>query len=1326
MKQTRTPRRETGGGAAWAAAVPPTIRPSGGMTEGRMRAMRLPPCGPCVVPLAAMVLVTVLLCTAACARPIVWQINDPVAPGDTCVMFGDGFGTAPKIAAARLTDGPASSPGHAAAAVVPHGAGASVLQATDQCLKVLLSNKLAPGIFSLRVGDERTEVLLNRPAVWWTQVDYGDPGAKAPTLRLFGKNLAGPSAQVYLKGPKTIALGLGKREDTWAAQAPLTDVPDGTYEVSYHSGYGGPAGWSTPSALTISRPKPWPATIYNVSDFGADGSATRDDTAAVQSALDKAGAAGGGIVFLPRGRYRLSDTLKLPRFTVLRGEAARESALFWPDTTTPPEALLLGTNSFAIENLTIYASMAKHIIVGDQGLTPDAGNVRLWRVRTRVDAYRGHLEAAEVDKRFRDTLRIVGGDTVRLGGPNLRITQCDLYGSGRALYLSRASNAVIRGNAFYNGRHGWYCISGSDGLIFEDNTITGADLMSTGGGLNCLDGSSYSQNVYYARNTLGLMHGWDREAMTSDAGGGLYYGPISKAEGTALTLPEAPKSGRNWAGAAVFVFNGKGWTQMRRVVKVEGDTVTIDRPWDVAPDATSLIGITMLQRHYILDGNDFSDAGIAIQFYGTSLEHIVSGNTCARAGGYQGIGKPYGGYQLPPDKNPCHQPSWFCQFVGNEITEGSIYRSGANNSILSGDSVIGVFGWPLTKDWPWPYNVGSVVKRNTLDNNARIHVGGNANDKPVASDAVIEYNTISNSDEAVRLDNAVSGLVVRGNHFENVRDPFTGDGTARTAIEAPQLAEAERSRLRAAAREAGVTGDPTQWPAVAAALTALQNAPQATAREASLQVLPAFVREAGARGAQLPIATAARLLGFSVQINRASTLPALLQKGIGGEGTLVLDLALTRALPQWQVTASVPGAKPAGPVALQNGKASLTLPVTVPAGQWGRQELPLQVGVVLPGAQPSVIKLSAPLVVGTGQIRDWMVVGPFANKSGQPLDLTLYPPEDELNLQAQYEGLKWQPVQLGSEWLDLGALLKTKEPGVAYAVAGIHAEKETPAILQVGSSGGVGIALNGQYVASMNQARNAAPNQDRVPLTLMPGDNVLLVKTSTNSNQWRFTADLVPAGASFPGAVSIMPAAQLAGRAAFAPPKPRTASQAGEVRFPAGVDWKLVYADDFATDALSARWRSAIGKWTARGGLLQSGGDKAFLAYAEKLPAPVRIEYDTRVVADAGGDLSPFWLKDPSDYASGYLIGFGSNGNTANKVLVDGSEMQTATRPLVVPGKWHHVIAQVLADGRVQLIVDGQMSLDYKGPAPGVAKHPGLWTWGAEGVFSKVRIYSGG
>ena len=51
----------------------------------------------------------------------------------------------------------------------------------------------------------------------------------------------------------------------------------------------------------------------------------------------------------------------------------------------------------------------------------------------------------------------------------------------RSLFLFKPRGAYVARNHFYNGRWGWYCLSGVDGLIFEDNQITGADLMSTGG-----------------------------------------------------------------------------------------------------------------------------------------------------------------------------------------------------------------------------------------------------------------------------------------------------------------------------------------------------------------------------------------------------------------------------------------------------------------------------------------------------------------------------------------------------------------------------------------------------------------------------------------------------------------------------------------------------------------------------------------------------------------------------------------------------------------------------------------------------------------------------
>jgi hypothetical protein len=58
----------------------------------------------------------------------------------------------------------------------------------------------------------------------------------------------------------------------------------------------------------------------SVKDFGAVGDGVTDDTAAIQAAITAVAAAGGGVVFVPRGTYVISSTLNIPATVYLRGE----------------------------------------------------------------------------------------------------------------------------------------------------------------------------------------------------------------------------------------------------------------------------------------------------------------------------------------------------------------------------------------------------------------------------------------------------------------------------------------------------------------------------------------------------------------------------------------------------------------------------------------------------------------------------------------------------------------------------------------------------------------------------------------------------------------------------------------------------------------------------------------------------------------------------------------------------------------------------------------------------------------------------------------------
>jgi hypothetical protein len=58
---------------------------------------------------------------------------------------------------------------------------------------------------------------------------------------------------------------------------------------------------------------------WNAAEMGAVGDGQTDNTAAIQKALEVAGQAGGGIVELPAGRYRVNGTLSVPKGVTLQG-----------------------------------------------------------------------------------------------------------------------------------------------------------------------------------------------------------------------------------------------------------------------------------------------------------------------------------------------------------------------------------------------------------------------------------------------------------------------------------------------------------------------------------------------------------------------------------------------------------------------------------------------------------------------------------------------------------------------------------------------------------------------------------------------------------------------------------------------------------------------------------------------------------------------------------------------------------------------------------------------------------------------------------------------
>ncbi|HEY3332271.1 MAG TPA: LamG-like jellyroll fold domain-containing protein [Capsulimonadaceae bacterium] len=701
-----------------------------------------------VIRIAAVAFVFASLTRAAVAAPVVLWASDPVAPGQTVLVFGDGFDGCKSVHWERIPDKPGGR---------AYMGDVAPVQVRQKSVKFVLPATVPQGVFraTIRVGASSATVVVNRPQVLWAQGNAGSSATQGGFVRVVGKCLAlpGKKAVIRLSASGHDTNVAPTRSEPFTAQAPLpSSLPAGTYSLTVSS-----AGnaWSEPVSFVVApRPRPVPVVLTAPEP---DSNATANVTA-IQALLTKAGET-GGVVRLPAGRWGLDDGLTVPRNVTLEGAGMDRTALCWKDSDTPPKALIAGTDHFAVRDLSLYAINYIHGIIADQS-TPTAGSVAIERVRMRINPYRGHLTLDEVNKRFTAAMKHSsgGGDSLRLGGENITVAGCDIYGAGRCLYLSRASGAWVHDNTFYNGRWGWYCLSGNNGVIFENNSVIGGDLMSTGGGLNCLDGSTCSQNVYYAGNTLRNMFGWDREAMTTDAGGAAYYGLLKSGTANTVTLPVDVTWTRNWTGAGIFVLNGTGQGQYRQIAKTAGRDVTVDKPWQIVPDATSIISITMLQRNYLFVGNSFTDAGVAIQMYGMAVGNIASGNTTARTDGYHNFGMNYHGVQ----------PSWYIQWLDNRITDGTVYSGGHDQSVWMDEAHLAVQALDTRVTPLAPVTLCAIVRGNKLDDSAHIEIGtGNHAEVPLTEEVVVEQNVVKNALYGLKVARMTAGVYSRENTFIN-------------------------------------------------------------------------------------------------------------------------------------------------------------------------------------------------------------------------------------------------------------------------------------------------------------------------------------------------------------------------------------------------------------------------------------------------------------------------------------------------------------------------------------------------------------------------------
>lgn len=348
---------------------------------------------------------------------------------------------------------------------------------------------------------------------------------------------------------------------------------------------------------------------------------------AIEKALAAAGAAGGGIVFFPRGTYFVNSSFgfDVPWGVKLEGEGKDLVQIIFSETysvcssqcssstdacsssrwqctnshgpgspfsgaTALFRGPSTGSGGWAVSDLTMYMTAYHNAMFY---VSHDTHGFEMQRVRVTLNSFfggngpgMGRSPTANISWGLRDP-----GDLLVMIGTDWLLEDCDLFSDGTVLTsVSRPGYCTIqrgnrtskdhchgsawgiaRNNRFFNGGSSHFMPQWKQ-IIFENNTITGISPIAGGQSMGTGPGGGRLHHIYHAKNKIQFVWGNDREIVTFDDAGSAYLGRVAavSADGRTLTLAADARSSLSgewlgWDGAAVSVLNGTGAGTWRRV-----------------------------------------------------------------------------------------------------------------------------------------------------------------------------------------------------------------------------------------------------------------------------------------------------------------------------------------------------------------------------------------------------------------------------------------------------------------------------------------------------------------------------------------------------------------------------------------------------------------------------------------------------------------------------------------------------------------------------------------------------------------------------------------
>ncbi|GAB3784618.1 hypothetical protein GCM10028818_44630 [Spirosoma horti] len=743
----------------------------------------------------------------ASAQPVIFNISPSIQPGEAISLQGNFSSAAKAFMLAGTADTPITLP--------------ILVQTTGQATVQIPAN-IPIDRYQIWLQDQgANSPRVNLNQAWPMHADSPDinPGGQ---LRIFGRNLLlkrGTPAVRLVEGSNSLpATVLSDQSNAFCLtiQLPTTLQPGRTYTLYASNGLG---GTTTATETRLEQPLtaipttsdyfqlgvPWAnkfdfyRNVYNVKTdprlpAKATGNGSTNDQTAIQAAIDRASADGGGIVFLPAGTYKLTspyfEYIHMRDRVVLQGAGKDQTllkfgyqldqphmGLYWPPTTT-----LAGLADLALINV-------------DNTGSEQVGNMR-------GQAKEAFFQRVRFELNQGDWLWWANSEKILLANSDfLQGVDSRTHYHG-PLMFNGCTHFVIRDNKFTYAVDGLNLNFAHDGVFQNNQVFRDGSARYPASTVNHVLVVNFTYNLAVLDNVFKVINGPaqnrnDGETIISEGGGGDRIdeetGTVSWAGGVNLR-DEAKNWGAFRLSPVVAIVSGKGMGQWRRITSRSGNTLSLERAWDVAPEAGSRYTIfNWGSRNWLVSGNymEGNRRGITLYHNATTQVALVL-NTLVNSGSID----------LTPiqvdDGSQKFIPMYTNQIIANSVanTDGSngvfigVHTVQAIQERTFGTSVIGLEirdnnlltahpNIPAIVDAPFPEGYLNYLQFQPLN---KSYVEENI---PAILGSIFQNNTAANCDNALYVNSGSHNTLVCGMSLENTTNLLKDDrldGTSQTSI----------------------------------------------------------------------------------------------------------------------------------------------------------------------------------------------------------------------------------------------------------------------------------------------------------------------------------------------------------------------------------------------------------------------------------------------------------------------------------------------------------------------------------------------------------------